>query len=101
MRNKSNQKLKSNDEKIEEQQIIPLEKYDLVHNWKIIMQFNFTLFKNKDEFVIIDNRDDYIARFSITSAGVIEFKKNSYGLTPKIDFYNKTIKIPIITEHGK
>ncbi|MDF2791507.1 hypothetical protein ABC255_12745 [Neobacillus sp. 3P2-tot-E-2] len=101
MRNKSKQKQKSNEDKIEDEQIIPLEIYDLVHNWKIIMQFNFALFKNKDEFVIIDHKDEYIARFSITSVGVIEFLKKSYDLTPKIDFYNKTIKIPIVTEHGK
>ncbi|MDQ0970263.1 hypothetical protein QFZ31_000141 [Neobacillus niacini] len=101
MKNKSKHKQKANEEKIEDEQIIPLERYDLVHNWKIIMQFNFALFKNKEEFVIMDHKDDYIARFSITSAGVIEFKKKSYDLTPKIDFYNKTIKIPIVTEHGK
>lgn len=96
MRKKNKQKQKPNEEKIEEEQIIPLERYDLVHNWKIIMQFNFALFKNKDEFVIIDHNDEYVARFSITSVGVIEFKKNSYDLTPKINFYDKTIKIPII-----
>ncbi|WHX98541.1 hypothetical protein [Neobacillus sp. DY30] len=101
MRNKNKQKQMPNEEKIEDEQIIPLEKYNLVHDWKIIMQFNFALFKNKDEFVIINHKDEYIARFSITSAGVIEFKKKSYDLTPLINFYNKTIKIPIITEHGK
>jgi hypothetical protein len=101
VRKESKKKQKSNEEKIEDEQIIPLERHDLVHNWKIVMQFNFALFKNKDQFVIIDQNDEYIARFSITSVGVIEFKKNSYDLTPKIDFYNKTIKIPIATEHGK
>lgn len=97
MRNKNKQKQKLNEEKIQEEQIIPLEKYNLVHNWKIIMQYNFALFKNKDEFVIIDHNDEYIARISINNAGVIEFKKTLYDLTPKIDFNNKTIKIPIIT----
>jgi hypothetical protein len=95
VRNKNKQK--PNEEKIQEEQIIPLEKYNLVHNWKIIMQYNFALFKNKDEFVIIDHNDEYIARISINNAGVIEFKKTLYDLTPKIDFNNKTIKIPIIT----
>lgn len=94
------QKQKPNKEKIGEEQIIPLEKYNLVHNWKLIMQFNFALFKNKDEFVIIDNKDVYIARISISNGGVIEFKKTSYDLTPKIDFNNKTIKIPIITKQS-
>nr|WP_263327021.1 hypothetical protein [Neobacillus sp. Marseille-Q6967] len=98
--NDKKQKQKPNGEKKVEEQIIPLEKYNLVHNWKLIMQFNFALFANKDEFVIIDNNDEYIARFSITNVGVIEFKKTSYDLTPKIDFNNKTIKIPIITKHG-
>jgi hypothetical protein len=100
--NDNKQKQKANGEKMAEEQmaeeqIIPLEKYNLVHNWKLIMQFNFALFTNKDEFVIIDNNDEYIARISITNVGVIEFKKTSYDLTPKIDFNNKTIKIPIIT----
>ncbi|WHX98095.1 hypothetical protein [Neobacillus sp. DY30] len=101
MRNKNKQKQKPEDDKIEEEQIIPIERYDLVHNWKIVMQFNFALYKNKDEFVIIDNKDEYIARFSITSAGEIEFRKKSHDLTPKINFYNKTIKIPIILAHEK
>ncbi|MEH7255686.1 hypothetical protein V7111_26630, partial [Neobacillus niacini] len=64
--------------------------------WKLIMQFNFALFKNKDEFVIIDHNDEYIARISISNGGVIEFKKTLYDLTPRIDFNNKTIKIPFI-----
>ncbi|MEH7111691.1 hypothetical protein V7124_04820 [Neobacillus niacini] len=88
------QKQKANEEKMVEEQIIPVEKYNLVYNWKLVMQFNFALFKNKDEFVIINNNDEYIARFSISDAGVIEIKKTSSGLTPKIDFKNKMIKIP-------
>jgi hypothetical protein len=92
--NDNKQKQKPNEEKMVEEQIIPLEKYNLVHNWKLIMQFNFALFKNKDEFVIINNNDEYIARFSITDVGVIELKKTSSELTPKIDFKNKMIKIP-------
>ncbi|SDN67767.1 hypothetical protein [Bacillus sp. OK048] len=96
MGNDNKQKQKLNEEIIVEEQIIPLEKYNLVHNWKLIMQFNFALFKNKDEFVIIDHNDEYIARISISNGGVIEFKKTLYDLTPKIDFNNKTIKIPFI-----
>jgi hypothetical protein len=92
--NDNKQKQKPNEEKMVEEQIIPLEKYNLVHNWKLIMQFNFALFKNKDEYVIINNNDEYIARFSITDVGVIELKKTSSELTPKIDFKNKMIKIP-------
>ncbi|MBT2738599.1 hypothetical protein [Bacillus sp. ISL-7] len=84
-----------------EEQINPYKNYNLIHDWKLIMQFNFALFTNKDEFVIIDNNDEYIARFSITNVGIIEFKKTSYDLNPKIDFNIKTIKIPIITEHGE
>jgi hypothetical protein len=84
-----------------EEQINPYENYNLIHGWKLIMQFNFALFSNKDEFVIIDADDEYIARFSVTNDGIIDFKKTSYGLNPKIDFNNKTIKIPIITEHGE
>ncbi|WHY88529.1 hypothetical protein QNH39_12090 [Neobacillus novalis] len=94
MGNDNNQKQKPNEDKMVEEQIIPIEKYNLVHNWKLIMQFNFALFKNKDEFVIINNNDEYIARFSITDAGVIELKKTSSELPPKIDFKNKMIKIP-------
>ncbi|EKN67022.1 hypothetical protein BABA_13337 [Neobacillus bataviensis LMG 21833] len=94
MGNDNKQKQKPIEEKMVEEQIIPLEKYNLVHNWKLIMQFNFALFKNKDEFVIINNNDEYIARFSITDVEVIELKKTSSGLTPKIDFKNKMIKIP-------
>lgn len=94
MGNDNKQKQKPNEEKMVEEQIIPLEKYNLVHNWKLIMQFNFSLFKNKDEFVIINNNDEYIARFSITDVGVIELKKTSSELTPKIDFKNKMIKLP-------
>ncbi|MFZ7945998.1 hypothetical protein [Neobacillus sp. 19] len=82
------------EEKMVEEQIIPLEKYNLVHNWKLIMQFDFSLFINKDEFVIINNNDEYIARFSITDVGVIELKKTASELTPKIDFKNRMIKIP-------
>jgi hypothetical protein len=88
------QKQKANEEKMVEEQIIPVEKYNLVYNWKLVMQFNFALFKNKDEFVIINNNDEYIARFSISDAGVIEIKKTASGLTPKIDFKNKMIRIP-------
>jgi hypothetical protein len=86
---------------MEEEQINPYENFNLIHEWKLLMQFNFALFTNKDEFVIVDNNDEYIARFSITNVGVIEFKKTLYDLNPKIDFNNKTIKIPIITEHGE
>jgi hypothetical protein len=87
--------------KMGEEHINPYENYDLINDWKLIMQFNFALFTNKDEFVIIDNNDEYIARFSITNVGVIDFKKTNYDLNPKIDFNNKTIKIPIITEYGE
>jgi hypothetical protein len=93
--NDNKQKQKPDKEIMVEEQVIPLEKYNLVHSWKLIMQFNFALFTNKDEFVIINNNDEYIARFSITDVGVIELKKTSNDLTPKIDFKNKTIKIPI------
>ncbi|ETI70423.1 hypothetical protein [Neobacillus vireti] len=98
--NDNKQKQKPNEEKMVEEQIIPLEKYNLVHNWQLIMQFNFALFKNKDEFVIINNNDEYIARFSITDVGVIELKKTSSELPPKIDFKNKMIKIPIYYRVG-
>ena len=84
-----------------EEQITPYESYDLISDWKLIMQFNFALFTNKGEFVIIDNNDEYIARFSITNEWVIDFKKTNYDLNPKIDFKNKTIMIPIITEYGE
>lgn len=96
MGNDNKQKQKPNEEKMVEEQIIPLEKYNLVHNWKLIMQFNFALFKNKDEFVIINNNDEYVARFSITDVGVIELKKTSSETTPMIDFKKKIIKIPIL-----
>ena len=55
-----------------EEQITPYESYDLISDWKLIMQFNFALFTNKGEFVIIDNNDEYIARFSITNEWVID-----------------------------
>jgi hypothetical protein len=87
--------------KMGEEHINPYENYDLINDWKLIMQFNFALFTNKDEFVIIDNNDEYIARFSITNVGVIDFKKTNYDLNPKIDFNKKTIKIPINTEYGE
>ncbi|MEH7177809.1 hypothetical protein [Neobacillus vireti] len=93
--NDNKQKKKPKEEIKFEEHVMPLEKYNLVHNWKLIMQFNFALFTNKDEYVIINNKDEYIARFSITDVGVIELKKTSKDLTPKIDFKNKTIKFPI------
>jgi hypothetical protein len=33
--------------------------------------------------------------------GIIDFQKTNYDLNPKIDFNNKTIKIPIITKYGE
>lgn len=86
---------------MEEEQLNPYENYNLINNWTLIMQFNFTLFTNNEEFVIIDNNDEYITRFSIPNSGVIEFSKTNYDLNPKIDFNNKTIKIPIITNYGE
>ncbi|WP_223596762.1 hypothetical protein [Neobacillus bataviensis] len=84
-----------------EEQNNPYEEYNLTGDWKLVMQFNFAVFQYNNEFVIIDNKDEYIARFCISNSGVIDFKKTNYDLNPKIDFNNKTIKIPIFTEYGE